>query len=252
MREHSDHTAERKSGEMMERLDKIIASQGVYTRNEVKKLALNRRIIVNGVAVAKADVKVDPYADVIVVDGKPLKFQQRRYLVLNKPTGYTSTIEGNRANTIMDLVPYNLYRDDLIPAGRLDRDASGLMIITNDGELAHNITSPRKQVRKIYEIMLNIPVTEAMAELFAAGIQLSRDECKRADIEITGEKTCRVSTLDGRYFQIKQMFERCGAGVIGLHRICIGNLFLPDDLEPGLCRELTNDELTFLQEKNSV
>ena len=234
---------------MMERLDKIIASQGVYTRSEVKKLALSRRVLVNGAAVAKADVKADPYTDVIVVDGKMLNFRKHRYLILNKPTGYTSTIEGNRANTIMDLVPDSLYRDDLIPAGRLDRDASGLMIITNDGELAHSITSPHKQVRKIYEIMLDIPVTDAMAERFAAGIRLSRDECKRAALEITGERTCSVSTLDGRYFQIKQMFERCGAEVTALHRICIGNLFLPDELGPGLCRELTKDELALVQEK---
>ncbi len=215
-------------------------------------MALSRRISVNGIAVAKADVKVNPHTDVIMVDGKPLNFQQHRYFILNKPKGYTSTIEGNRANTIMDLVPHSLYRDDLIPAGRLDRDASGLMIITNDGGLAHNITSPRKLVRKVYEITLNVPVTNKMAERFAAGIQLSRDECKSAEIEITGERTCRVTTRDGRYFQIKQMFEHCGAEVMELHRICIGELFLPDDLEIGMCREMSKKELDCLQEKNGV
>jgi len=123
------------------------------------------------------------------------------------------------------------------------------MIITDDGELAHNILSPRKLVRKIYEITLDIPVTETMAEKFAKGIQISPEECKAAQLEITGEKTCRVSTWDGRYFQIKKMFEHCGAEVTELHRTCIGNLHLPEDMEFGTCQELTAQEVALLQGK---
>jgi 16S rRNA pseudouridine516 synthase len=169
------------------------------------------------------------------------------YLLLNKPKGYTSTIEGNRHDMIMELVPPQLIRNDLMPAGRLERDASGLMILTNDGELAHNILSPRKLVRKIYEITLDIPATEKMSEKFATGIQISPEECKTAQLEITGAYTCRVSTWDGRYFQIKKMFEICGAEVTELHRICIGNLFLPNDMEFGECRELSEEDVKALQ-----
>lgn len=233
----------------MERLDKIIASQGQYTRSEIKKLATNGRITVNGTTISKADIKIDAENTQITVNGKVLLFKRHRYLLLNKPKGYTSIIEGNRTDTIMDLVPPALFRENLIPAGRLDRDASGLMIITDDGELAHNILSPRKCVRKVYEIILDVPVTEKMVKRFSDGIQISKEECKCAELEITGQTSCRVSTRDGRYFQIKKMFELCGAEVLDLHRICIGNLFLPSDMKSGECRELTSDEVELLQER---
>lgn len=232
----------------MERLDKIIASQGQYTRKDIKKLASSGSVTVDGVMVTKTDIKVDAEKSVIKVNGRTVNVRTHLYLLLNKPKGYTSTIEGNRHDMIMELVPPQLMRDGLMPAGRLERDASGLMIITDDGELAHNILSPRKLVRKIYEITLDIPVTAKMAQRFADGITISTDETKRAELEITGEKTCRVTTLDGRYFQIKKMFEECGATVTELHRSCIGNLFLPDDMKSGACRELTLQEVALLQD----
>ncbi len=235
---------------MIERLDKIISSQGQYTRKDIKKLATNGSITVDGVMITKPDVKVDADRSIIKIGGRTLNIRRRIVLLLNKPKGYTSTVEGNRRHMILELVPPQLMREDLMPAGRLERDASGLMIITDDGELAHNILSPRKLVRKIYEITLDIPVTEKMAEKFADGIQISPEECKTAQLEITGEYTCRVSTWDGRYFQIKKMFEHCGAEVTELHRICIGNLFLPNNMEFGECRELTKEEVKALQENN--
>ena len=234
---------------MTERIDKIIASQGQYTRKDIKKLIANGSVTVDGERVSKPDVKVDAEKSVIKISGRTVNVRKHIYLLLNKPKGYTSTVEGNRHDMIMELVPPQLMREDLIPAGRLERDASGLMIITDDGELAHNILSPRKLVRKIYEITLDVPVTDKMAERFSEGIQISAEENKKAEIEITGEKTCRVTTLDGRYFQIKKMFEVCGATVTELHRICIGNLFLPDGMEFGKCRELTAEEVDMLQEK---
>lgn len=234
----------------MERLDKIIAAQGQYTRKDIKKLAASGSITVDGVMVIKPDIKVDPDESVIKICGRTLNIRRRMVLLLNKPKGYTSTVEGNRRDMIMELVPPQLMREDLMPAGRLERDASGLMILTDDGELAHNILSPRKLVRKIYEIALDVPVTEKMAASFAEGIQISAEENKSATLEITGENTCRVTTLDGRYFQIKRMFEVLGANVTELHRICIGNLFLPINMEFGECRELTEEEVSALQESN--
>ena len=235
---------------MIERLDKIISSQGQYTRKDIKKLAASGSITVDGVMITKPDIKVDADKSVIKIGGRTLNIRRKMYLLLNKPKGYTSTVEGNRHDMILELVPPQLMREDLMPAGRLERDASGLMILTDDGELAHNILSPRKSVRKIYEITLDVPVTEKMAERFAEGIQISTEENKSAALEITGEKTCRVTTLDGRYFQIKRMFEVLGATVTELHRVCIGNLFLPINMEFGECRELTEEEVSALQESN--
>ena len=149
----------------------------------------------------------------------------------------------------MDLVPDELFREDLFPAGRLDKDTTGLMIITNDGMLAHNILSPKKHVKKIYEVTIDIPVTEKMVKKFAEGIKLNDGECKPGKLEITGEYTCRVTISEGRYHQIKRMFGCLKAKVVELNRICIGNFELPNNLNQGECRELTENELLKLQEK---
>ena len=236
----------------MERLDKIIASQGKYTRKEIKKLIANGRVSVDGNTAKDFGMKINVNNSTIAVEGKILNFRRHVhvYLMLNKPKGYTSIVEGNHHDMIMELIPPELFREGLLPAGRLERDSSGLMIITDDEELAHNILSPRKLVRKIYEIELNTAITQQMVDKFANGIKIGNDEIKSATIEITGEKTCYVTTLDGRYFQIKQMFEKCDAVVTELHRICIGNLFLPEDLEIGECREMTIEEVNLLSEKN--
>lgn len=233
----------------MERLDKIIASQGQYTRKDIKKLITSGRVTVDGEKAKDCDIKVDENSAVIVVNGKVLDFRKHIYLVINKPKGYTCIVEGNHHDMILELIPPEHYREGLLPAGRLERDASGLMIVTDDGELAHNILSPKKLVRKVYEITLDVPVTQKMIEKFANGIILGSEECKTATIEIAGENTCQVTTLDGRYFQIKQMFEKCGATVMELHRSCIGNLFLPDDMEFGACKELTAEDIDLLVEK---
>ncbi len=138
--------------------------------------------------VTKTDIKVDAEKSVIKIGGRTVNIRTHIYLLLNKPKGYTSTVEGNRHDMIMELVPPQLMREGLIPVGRLERDVSGMMIITDDGELAHNILSPRKLVRKVYEITLDIPVTDKMAQRFADGITISTEETKQADLEITGEK----------------------------------------------------------------
>lgn len=233
----------------MERLDKIIASQGKYSRNEVKKLAVQGKIIVDGKIIKKADFKIDKSISEIIVNGEKLEIKEHIYLILNKPKGYISATEDLRDRTVLDLVPEKLFRKDLFPAGRLDKDTTGLMIITDDGVLAHNILSPKKHIKKIYEVTLDIPVTEKMVKKFAEGIELNDGECKPGILEITGEYTCKVTITEGRYHQIKRMFGCCNAKVLELNRICMGNLFLPKDLSLSQCRKLTKDELLALQEK---
>lgn len=203
----------------MERIDKIIASQGLYSRSDVKYLVKHKRVAVDGEAVTSSSRKADPEASVITIDGKPLIFKKQVYLMLHKPQGYVSATEDKTQPTVLALVPQAYKGRELFPAGRLDKDTTGLMILTDDGVLAHNILSPRKHVQKVYRVELDIPVTKEMQE--------------------------------GRYHQIKRMFGCFGAKVVSLHRLAMGNLYLPADLPEGACRELTAEELNQLQMRES-
>ena len=231
----------------MDRIDKIIASQGLYSRSDVKYLVSRKRVAIDGEVVRSSSQKADPEKNVITIDGKPLTVKKQIYLMLHKPKGYVSATEDKEHQTVLALVPPEWKGRDLFPAGRLDKDTTGLMIITDDGVLAHNILSPRKHVQKVYGVELDIPVTEEMQKGFAAGVELNDGICKEAELVITGEKTAEVTLKEGRYHQIKRMFGCYGAKVVELHRIAMGDLYLPDDLAEGDCRELTEEELKKLQ-----
>lgn len=231
----------------MDRIDKIIASQGLYFRSDVKYLVSRKRVAIDGEVVRSSSQKADPEKNVITIDGKPLTVKKQIYLMLHKPKGYVSATEDKEHQTVLALVPPEWKGRDLFPAGRLDKDTTGLMIITDDGVLAHNILSPRKHVQKVYGVELDIPVTEEMQKGFAAGVELNDGICKEAELVITGEKTAEVTLKEGRYHQIKRMFGCYGAKVVELHRIAMGDLYLPDDLAEGECRELTEEELKKLQ-----
>lgn len=233
----------------MERIDKIIASQGQYSRKEVKALIAKRRIAVDGRIVSSSSEKADPMTMLLTVDGKPLEFKRNLYLVLNKPKGYVSATEDREHPTVLELVPQEYRGRDLFPAGRLDRDTTGLMIITDDGVLAHNILAPKKHVPKRYHVELDIPVTEEMRLGFSEGVMLNDGVCKAADLIKTGEKTAEVTLREGRYHQIKRMFGCFGAEVMELKRFGMGELTLPEDLAEGECREMSEEELALLQEK---
>lgn len=233
----------------MERIDKIIASQGQYSRKEVKALIAKRHIAVDGRVVSSSSEKADPLTMLLTVDGKPLEFKRNLYLVLNKPKGYVSATEDREHPTVLELVPQEYRGRDLFPAGRLDRDTTGLMIITDDGVLAHNILAPKKHVPKRYHVELDIPVTEEMRLGFSEGVMLNDGVCKAADLIKTGEKTAEVTLREGRYHQIKRMFGCFGAEVVELKRLGMGNLTLPADLAEGECRELTAEELALLQKR---
>lgn len=233
----------------MERIDKIIASQGQYSRKEVKALIAKGRIAVDGRVVSSSSEKADPMTMLLTVDGKPLEFKRNLYLVLNKPKGYVSATEDREHPTVLELMPQEYRGWDLFPAGRLDRDTTGLMIITDDGVLAHNILAPKKHVPKRYHVELDIPVTEEMRLGFSEGVMLNDGVCKAADLIKTGEKTAEVTLREGRYHQIKRMFGCFGAEVVELKRLGMGRLTLPEDLAEGECREMSEEELALLQEK---
>lgn len=232
----------------MERLDKIIATQTSYSRRDVKKLVFQKRVEVNGEIVAKPDIKVDSHKDKITIDAVEINIKKHVYLILYKPKGYVSATEDKTMPTVLELVPKEYLHRELFPAGRLDKDTTGLMIITDDGEFAHNILSPKKHVKKLYNVTLDIPASDTMVNGFKNGVVLNDGECKSAIMQITGTNSALVTLTEGRYHQIKRMFGCYGAKVIELERIGIGNLMLPSDLKMGECRELTDEELEKVKE----
>ena len=232
----------------MERIDKIIASQGKYSRSDVKGLVSKGRVQVDGVRIKSSSVKADPAINRISIDGVDITVKQHVYLMLNKPKGYVSATEDKEHQTVLELVPEEYAGRELFPAGRLDRDTTGLMIITDDGVMAHNILSPKKHVQKVYHVTIDIPVTEEMKKGFADGVELNDGVCKAAGLEISREYTAIVTLKEGRYHQIKRMFGCFGAKVVELHRVAMGDLYLPSDLPEGQCRELTEAELNKLQQ----
>lgn len=233
----------------MERIDKVIASQGAYSRSEVKGLIAKKRVQVDGQTVTRADMKIDPSCQRIAVDGIEVGIKEHIYLMLHKPRGYVSAVRDPKDRTVLELVPEAYRGRELFPAGRLDKDTTGLMILTDDGVLAHNILSPRKHVQKKYFVRLDTAVTEEMARRFAEGIRLNDGECRPAELRILGTQEAEVILREGRYHQIKRMFGCCGAKVTELRRLAMGHLELPASLAEGQCRELTTEELEKLQEK---
>lgn len=230
----------------MERIDKIIGNQTEYSRKDIKKLVLQKRVKVNGELVLKSDIKINPDKDLISIDGKDINITENVYLILNKPQGYISATEDRSQKTVLDLIDEKYSHRELFPAGRLDKDTTGMMIITDDGQFAHNILAPKKHISKTYEVEIDIPVTEEMKFGFEKGVNLNDGVCKTAKLEITGENSAIVVLTEGRYHQIKRMFGCFGAKVIKLHRTAMGFLKLPEDLKEGASRELSKQELELL------
>ena len=233
----------------MERIDKIISSQTHYTRKDVKSLIGNKQVMVNGNIINKSDFKVNPDIDIIEVSGEVLKVKKYVYLILNKPKGYVSATVDKTDRTVLDLVPLEYSHRDLFPAGRLDKDTTGLMIITDDGNFAHNILSPNKHISKTYHVTIDIPLTNEMTDGFKNGVMLNDGECKTASLEIIDTYNAIVTLTEGRYHQIKRMFGCFKAKVLELKRTKMGKLELPDNLKEGECRELTQKELEQVQER---
>lgn len=234
----------------MKRIDKLISEHTHYTRSEIKKLIARGAVLANDERVKKPEDKYDENTVSIKINGNEIDTREHVYLILNKPKGYVSATEDANQSTVLDLVPDKYKTRNIFPAGRLDKDTTGLMLITDDGDFAHNILSPKKHVKKEYEVTLDIPMTEEMVVGFKDGIDLKDGECKSAILEITGEFTGNVTIIEGRYHQIKRMFGCFGAKVIELNRICMGDLYLPKDIALGEIREATPEELEKIQTRN--
>ncbi|MDR1003295.1 MAG: rRNA pseudouridine synthase [Oscillospiraceae bacterium] len=236
-----------------ERLDKILASQGVGSRKEVHKLIWAGRVSVNGKTAKLTDTKIDPEKDELRLDGEVISYKKYIYIMMNKPMGVISASGNSAERTVIDLLPPELQRRGLFPAGRLDKDTTGLLIITNDGEFGHRLTAPNKQVYKTYEATLDSPLTESGMEQLRQGVTIDGGEqCRPAEVKLLSEDglLAEIRICEGKYHQIKRMTEAVGCRVVALRRRGIGGLFLGGSLSEGQCRELTEEEkqLLFVKE----
>lgn len=230
----------------LQRLDKIIASTGRYSRREVKQLARQGRILVDGRAVRDTAEKVNPETTEITVDGEILTYRRRTWVMLHKPAGVLSATEDGRGPTVLDLLPEELRRQGLFPVGRLDKDTEGLLLLTNDGALAHDLLSPRHHVDKIYYARTAGRLTPEDCAAFEAGMTLADGlRCLPAGLKIltAGEESEALVTLrEGKFHQIKRMLAQRGKPVTYLKRLQMGNLTLDPELAPGEFRFLTETE----------
>lgn len=251
------------------RLDKFLADAGRGTRSEVKKFIQKGMVQVDGAAVKRPEQKVIPGENVVTLQGEPVgTLPEFEYYLLHKPAGYVSATEDGRERTVMELVPSG--RKGLFPVGRLDKDTEGLLLITNDGALAHQLLSPGKHVEKMYEALVSGRVTEEDAEAMAEGVDIGEKRpTLPARLEImeilpegmSGEKDgdsdrdcsgavsrVRITICEGKFHQVKRMMEAVGKKVLYLKRISMGPLVLPENLPKGVCRALTEEEIGRLRE----
>lgn len=225
---------------MLTRLDKLIADSGAASRKEAKNLIKYGRVTVNGRAPLSAEEKFDPDRDEICVDGRRLSCGKFRYFMLHKPGGVLSATEDSAQKTVLDLLPEELRRVGLFPVGRLDKDTTGLLILTNDGDYAHKVISPKKHVPKRYRAAVDGELDEEDVQAFARGLGLADGlECMPAQLEILRPSVGVVTVYEGKYHQVKRMFASRDKHVTALHRLSIGALELDGALTPGSFRELS-------------
>lgn len=225
---------------------------GAGTRSEVKKLVRAGRVTINGAVAEKPEQKVDPETDTVCLDGEALLYAAYEYYLFHKPAGCVSATEDKIHKTVMDYLTDTL-RDDLFPVGRLDIDTEGLLLITNDGTLAHELLSPAHHVKKTYYARVAGRVTEEDARLFQQGVDIGEEKLtKPAELVIltSGEESeIELTITEGKFHQVKRMFQAVGKEVVYLKRLSMGPLTLPETLLPGEYRALTQEELMLLQKE---
>lgn len=231
------------------RLDKFLADSQLGTRSEVKQLLKKGLVSVNGEIVKKPEFRIDPASDRVCFDGKEISSQQEVYYMLNKPAGVVSATRDNHERTVLDLLPQKDRRPDLFPVGRLDKDTTGLLLITNDGALSHRLLSPRRHVDKTYFVRVNGRITEETVEAFQRGLDIGDEKITLpAELKPLGDDQALVTIREGRFHQIKRMFHAAGCEVIALKRLTMGSLVLDESLPEGSFRKLTEEELSHLRQ----
>ena len=214
------------------RLDKFLGLFEIGTRKQIKEYLKNGRCSVNGEVVTKPDIHVDENNDEISFDGKTLRYSKYHYYMLYKPQGVVSATTDGRNTTVLDLLQEENVKG-LSPAGRLDIDTEGLLLLTDDGGLIHRLLSPKKHVDKVYRVSVDTPLDEKEISLFKEGIVLSDFTCLPAELNILTKYEAEVTICEGKYHQVKRMFKALGHNVISLKRLRFGKFTLPSDLSEG-------------------
>lgn len=233
----------------MIRLDKYLADMSIGTRTEVKKLIRQGKVAVDGAVVKNPDMKIDAEKQNVICDGQHVAYETYEYYMLNKPAGVVSATTDAKDKTVLDLID-SKKRKDLFPVGRLDKDTEGLLLITNDGELAHRLLSPKKHVDKLYYAKVEGVVTDVDKEAFKKGLDIGEEKLtKPAKLEIivSGQiSEIELTIQEGKFHQVKRMFEAVGKKVIYLKRLSMGSLKLDESLALGEYRPLSKEELEHL------
>lgn len=227
-----------------QRLDKIISSQFNLSRREARRAVKIGEVTVDGTVIKDFGYQADIDSQKIQYQGNSMDYKEHLYIIMNKPKGVISASEDKQKETVIDLVPENLRRPTLFPVGRLDKDTTGLLLITDDGEFSHSLLSPKKNITKTYRAVLDGDITEEMCDLFSKGVVLADGtKCRKAELTRIGECKAEIKICEGKYHQIKRMFGVVNLGVNELERVAIGGLRLPEDLDYGQCRELEKGEI---------
>ncbi len=232
----------------LQRLDKLIALHCNVSRRDARQLIKDRAVTVNGAAALHAEQIIDTEVDEIAVRGHAFQLREHVYIMLNKPAGVISASTDPKKKTVIDIIPDFLRRKSLFPAGRLDRDTTGLLIITDDGDLAHRMMSPSHKVYKTYIANLESELTRDDIERLEEGIVLSDGtHCLPAKVSVISDSdspAAEIQIREGKYHQVKRMFAACGNSVVTLRRIRIGALELDESLADGECREMSLEEVS--------
>lgn len=236
---------------MQQRLDKLISSQGSFTRKEAQQLIKDGLVRVDGIQVRDRGAHIDPEKSRVEVDGKPFSLEKFVYLMLNKPKGVVSATNDKNVKTVVDLAPDELKGRNLFPAGRLDMTTTGFVLLTDDGDFAHRILSPKNHIEKTYEARLAESVTDEQLSRVAEGITLGDGTvCLPARLKVLEDgdsPLVEIKICEGKYHQIKRMFAAAGNGVIELRRTKMGNLSLDPELPEGECRKISDEELKLIE-----
>lgn len=238
------------------RLDKYLADMQLGTRSEVRNIIKKGKVTIDGVVVKSADVKIDTQKCNVVCDGVNIGYCQTEYFMLNKPKGVLSATMDKKQPTVVDLIK-DKSRKDLFPVGRLDKDTEGLLLITNDGELAHNLLSPKKHVDKVYFAVVAGVVDETIVKEFEKGVVINDEftalpaklevlNTNNQEYDVTASEVL-VTIQEGKFHQVKKMFLAVGSEVLYLKRLSMGSLKLDENLKVGEYRHLTNEELQALK-----
>ena len=232
------------------RLDKLLSECGVASRKEIRQLIKSGRVSVDGAAASSPEMKLDPYKALVCLDGTKIEYAKYHYYMMNKPAGVLSATDDGRQKTVLDLVTPEMRKMGLFPVGRLDKDTTGLLLLTNDGEFAHRVISPRSGIVKVYHARTEAPVDEADITAFKEGLTLGDGtKCLPAGLKLLPDGSCLVEVMEGKYHQVKRMLSSRGKPVTELKRLSIGGLKLDKALLPGGFRALEENELCSVMKK---